>query len=81
MAQSTPVRPSLITRETADQLEPYLGFRHVARHAYSFALDWNRMRDLVRDFAQVWARFHADVQTFLGQHELPEDPVGGGYSC
>ena len=73
MARTTAVRPALIARETADQLEPYLGFRHVARHAYSFALDWIRMRELVQDLAQVWTQFHSDVQTFLDQPTPSED--------
>ena len=38
MARATAARLPLITPATADQLEPYLGFRHIARHTYSFAL-------------------------------------------
>src|SRR3990172_11631061 len=36
MARATAARPPLIVPATADQLEPYLGFRHIARHTYSF---------------------------------------------
>jgi len=73
MAQATSVRPPLITPAMADQLEPYLGFRHLARHTYSFTLEWSRMRDLVRDLASVWERFRADLQAFLDQQKEQED--------
>lgn len=73
MARATAARPPLITPATADQLEPYLGFRHIARHTYSFALEWTRMCDLVRDLVPVWERFRTDVQAFLDQQEGPED--------
>jgi len=72
MARATAARPSLITPVTAAQLESYLGFRHIARHAYSFTLDWTRMSGLVRDLALVWAQFRADVRVFLDQQEEPE---------
>ena len=73
MARATATRPPLIAPTTADQLEPYLGFRHFVRHAYSFALDWSRMGGLVRNLAPVWERFHADVQAFLAHQEERED--------
>lgn len=73
MARPRATRPPVITPAMADQLEPYLGFRHIARHTYSFALEWTRMRDLVGDLASVWERFRAEIQAFLDQQEESED--------
>jgi len=72
MARVTSARPPLITSVTADHLEAYLGFRHLARHTYSFTLDWTRMAGLVRDLASVWAEFRADIQAFLDRQEAPK---------
>lgn len=72
MARGTAIRPPLITPATADRLEPYLGFRHIARHAYSFSLDWTKMGDLVHDLASMWEQFRGDIQTFLSEQRNPD---------
>ena len=38
MAQSVASRKPVISQATLERLRPYLGFRHVARHAYTFIL-------------------------------------------
>lgn len=73
MARATADRPPLIAPSTADQLEAYLGFRHLARHTYSFALEWARMQDLVQNMVSVWERFRTDIQAFLDQQEASAD--------
>jgi hypothetical protein len=78
MAQATAVRPPLITSVTADHLEAYLGFRHLARHTYSFTLEWTRMAGLVRDLKSVWAEFHADIQAFLDRQEDSRSDTASG---
>ena len=67
MAQGGATRPPLISSLTADRLEPYLGFRHLVRHAYSFTLEWSRMSGLVRDLSSVWEQFQTEVRAFLDQ--------------
>jgi hypothetical protein len=65
MAEATGVRLSLISKSTVDRLEPYLGFRHLARHTYPFVLEWSRMRLLVQELVTVSEQFSTDVQAFL----------------
>jgi len=40
-------RPALLSESLVGRLAEYLNFRHVFRHAYSFELDWAKMRSLV----------------------------------
>ena len=65
MTAASDVRPPLISSDTLERLEPYLGFRHLARHTYPFLFEWSRMRHLVRDLASVFEQFRADVRAFL----------------
>lgn len=58
-------RPAVISEGTAAALEPYLGFRHVARNAYGFELDHKRVDELAREQARVHAAFATDVEGFL----------------
>ncbi|MSR81973.1 MAG: hypothetical protein EXS58_03500 [Candidatus Latescibacteria bacterium] len=73
MAGGTETRLPLISPLTAERLEPYLGFRHLVRHAYSFTLEWSRMSGLVRELSSVWEQFQAEVRSFLDRHEESED--------
>ena len=65
MTRGAGVRGPVISDDTADLLEPYLGFRHVYRHAYSFLLEWSQMRKLVLDLGEVWASVRADIRAML----------------
>jgi len=65
MAVASDTRPLLIRRSTLENLLPYLGFRHLARHTYPFLFEWSRMRVLVRDLPFVLEQFRQDVWTFL----------------
>ena len=47
-----------------DLLTPYMAFRHVFTHAYGFDLDPERLRPLVRDVPEVYARFKKEVKRF-----------------
>jgi hypothetical protein len=46
------VLPSLIL----SQIQNYLAFRHYYRHAYSFFLRWEELRELVLPLTAVWSR-------------------------
>jgi hypothetical protein len=48
-----------------DKLLPFLGFRHVFRHAYGFELDPVRVRELAAELPPTAALLRADVQRFL----------------
>lgn len=65
MARKGDNRHPVVSPETIDRLEPYLGFRHFVRHAYSFRLDWTKMEDLVLELDEVWATFRQDIRTWL----------------
>ena len=65
MGRKNDFRNSVISQPTLELLLPYLGFRHVARHVYTFVLDWDKMQDLVWDLKDVWLVVKADVKLFL----------------
>ena len=65
MAQETSDRPSVITHGLVDRLEPFLGFRHLARHTYPFLLNWSRMRLLVEGIIPVLDDFRDEIEAFL----------------
>ncbi len=65
MARKTDNRHPVVSPETIDRLEPYLGFRHFVRHAYSFRLNWTKMEDLVLELGEVWSTFRQDIRIWL----------------
>jgi len=73
MARKTDNRHPVVSPETIDRLEPYLGFRHFVRHAYSFRLDWTKMEGLVLELDEVWATFRQDIRIWLDSE--PEGSV------
>ncbi len=58
-------RPALLHQSTAQRLEEYLAFRHVVRNIYGFELKPERLEKLIADYAEVWRRFHQDIQIFI----------------
>lgn len=67
MTQSTANRPPVISDELQVRLSAYLSFRHVFRHAYSFQLEWNKMRGLVLDSQATWQQLQAELGQFFSQ--------------
>lgn len=65
MGRPTECRSAVISMCMIEQLEPYLGFRHVSRHSYTFELDWNKMRTLVGDLTRVRTAFYAEIKSIL----------------
>jgi hypothetical protein len=60
------VRPPVVCRETATQLERYLAFRHRFRNLYLFDLDLSLLRPLLADVPVVWACAQRDLLEFVG---------------
>jgi len=65
MVQSTAQRASVLSAESAQQLENYLGFRHFYRHSYSFFLDWSELEKLVSPLESMWSQVKAELNVFL----------------
>ena len=65
MAHSTDNRPHVISEKTRDRLSAYLSFRHVFRHAYSFQLEWDKMRDLVLRSEATWRQLKTKLDQFF----------------
>ncbi len=60
-------RPPLISAELRERLKPYLEFRHVFRHSYSFQVEWRRMAPLVLDCAGTLEQFEAELRRFFDE--------------
>jgi len=44
---------SVISVETGDKLDGYLGFRHFYRHSYSYFLEWSQLEKLIYPLAKT----------------------------
>ena len=65
MGHKTESLTLVISQATVERLQPYLGFRHVSRHAYTFVLEWSKMQKLVWELRDVLGIVQADVESFL----------------
>lgn len=65
MVRSTSSRPQVISEELHLRLSAYLSFRHVFRHAYSFQLEWDKMRDLVLQSQATWQQLQTELDRFF----------------
>ncbi len=74
MVHPAPKRPAVVTEDLKTLLRPYLEFRHVFRHAYTFELKWDKMAPLVLGVLEVFDTFEREIQiflTFLDSRNLP----------
>ena len=60
------IRPAVLDRTTARQLDEYLRFRHLFRNMYGFDLEWERCEKLLVDMPEIVARLEVQVTAFLG---------------
>jgi hypothetical protein len=58
------VRPAVLDRKTARQLDEYLRFRHLFRNVYGFDLEWERCRELLDDLPVTFGRLSQRLKTF-----------------
>ena len=65
MANPGSQRPPVISQAMQERLSAYLSFRHVYRHAYSFQLDWKKMRELVLQSEPTWQWFQRELEEFF----------------
>jgi len=64
MMEKTSRRNSFISAEAVERLKPYMDFRHFFRHAYSFTLDWQRMKPLALDIEATWNSVKRELISF-----------------
>jgi hypothetical protein len=58
------VRPAVLDRATARQLDEYLRFRHLFRNIYGFELEWARCRELLVDLPAVFEQLNQQLAAF-----------------
>lgn len=58
------VRPAVLARETAQDLDGFLRFRHVVRNIYSFTLDPERMQRLTTRLRPAYSQVYGELETF-----------------
>lgn len=65
MARAVPeVRPAVISRPTMLALDELRRFRHVFRHAYTYALQWEKIAPLAAALPELMAALQRDLTTF-----------------
>lgn len=70
MGQSTSHRNVVLSATILGELSSYLAFRHFFRHAYSFLLDWTKIKPLVLTMPTIWNSTKHDVIDFIIQQEV-----------
>ncbi len=56
MADISEFRNAIISEDIYLKLREYATFRHFYRHAYSFQLNWEKMKPLVDEVFEVWEK-------------------------
>ncbi len=64
-----PLRPAVLTRDTVQALEEYLGFRHVVRNVYTTRLDPERISQLVSRVRSTYSRVSHELLAFASHLE------------
>jgi len=65
MASENSVRNEIIDEELYFKLREYATFRHFYRHAYSFQLNWEKMKPLVNGVHSVWINIKTNLENFI----------------
>lgn len=60
------IRPAVISKSMANELNDFLSFRHVVRNIYGFEIDSERLQLLLNKVRGVYSRFKKDIEEFLG---------------
>jgi len=59
------IRPPVISKKLAAELDEYLAFRHLFRNIYGFELESNRLNILVEKFPATADLFFDEINSFL----------------
>lgn len=70
MASENGFRHEVISEDLYLKLREYATFRHFYRHAYSFQLNWEKMKPLVDNINSVWKETKNTMLSFLKEGEI-----------
>ncbi len=59
------MRDEIIDEQLYLKLREYATFRHFYRHAYSFQLNWEKMKPLVENIRDVWEETKKSLVKFI----------------
>lgn len=59
------VRPQVISKEIANKLDEYRGFRHIVRNVYTFNLSKERIKPLVKNLSSLKEEIRKDIEEFI----------------
>ena len=65
MASENGKRNEIISEDLYFKLREYVTFRHFYRHAYSFQLNWNKMKPLVENIFNVWNELKKNIEEIM----------------
>ena len=65
MASENSMRNEIINEELYLKLREYATFRHFYRHAYSFQLNWEKMKPLVDNVHNIWQEIKQSLEDFI----------------
>lgn len=63
------VRPAVISKKLAAELDEYLSFRHVFRNIYGFELEGDRLDNLKDKIIPVSRQFKSEIKAFIDKME------------
>lgn len=65
MAAEVPqIRPTVLSRQTCEQLDRYRGFRHVVRNIYTFKFDSRQIEPLIDNLQSMWVAIRQELLQF-----------------
>lgn len=65
MSQNNEKREVVVSDENLNTLKKYLAFRHFFRHAYTFTLNWENLRDLSVNITDIWIKIKNELLAFI----------------
>lgn len=65
MASENGMRDEILNEGLYLKLREYATFRHFYRHAYSFQLDWDKMKGLIENIHLVWQDVKQSLENFI----------------
>jgi len=58
-------RTNIFKEELYEPLYEYLRFRHFVRHAYSYMLKWEKMKNILFEMTALWEKIKEDINIFI----------------